>query len=270
MSYHPYSLRDFLAMSVDNFSEDHYLVLVYNLLCSIKYLHSLNLLHRDIKPSNILIDSNCTVKICDFGWTRTYSQEYCYQEVDGRKKRQRALTPSCFTRHYRPPEIILCHKKYSSYADCWSLGCTLSQLALKLNSKESVSMKEFMMFPGVSCYPMSPHVGLAIESQSMFAEVHQKDQLLVILKCLGKQSEGALSFIDAPEYSHQYIHALNHSQVEGNKLNQLLEGNSPAMIKLISELLLFNPNDRHSAGKSLENPIFDEIRRTNLEKAPGY
>ena len=28
-------------------------------------------MHRDIKPANILIDSNCQIKICDFGLSRT-------------------------------------------------------------------------------------------------------------------------------------------------------------------------------------------------------
>ena len=28
-------------------------------------------MHRDIKPANILIDTECNIKICDFGLART-------------------------------------------------------------------------------------------------------------------------------------------------------------------------------------------------------
>lgn len=35
-----------------------------------KYIHSANVLHRDLKPSNLLINSNCDLRICDFGLAR--------------------------------------------------------------------------------------------------------------------------------------------------------------------------------------------------------
>jgi serine/threonine protein kinase len=31
-------------------------------------------MHRDIKPGNILINSNCQIKLCDFGMARTYDE----------------------------------------------------------------------------------------------------------------------------------------------------------------------------------------------------
>ena len=45
-------------------------VLVYHILCGLKYIHSCAVLHRDLKPGNILLDDNYQIKICDFGLAR--------------------------------------------------------------------------------------------------------------------------------------------------------------------------------------------------------
>ena len=54
-------------------SELHVQVILYNLLCGLKWVHSAQILHRDIKPSNILINEDCHIKICDFGLARSVS-----------------------------------------------------------------------------------------------------------------------------------------------------------------------------------------------------
>jgi mitogen-activated protein kinase 1/3 len=53
-------------------SEEQTKLILYNLLCALKYLHSANVIHRDIKPANILINADCQVKICDYGISRTF------------------------------------------------------------------------------------------------------------------------------------------------------------------------------------------------------
>ena len=39
-------------------------------LPGVQYLHTAGVIHRDLKPGNILVNSNCRVKICDFGFAR--------------------------------------------------------------------------------------------------------------------------------------------------------------------------------------------------------
>ena len=49
------------------FKEEHKLTIMYNMLCGLNFLHTANIMHRDIKPANILVNTNCSVKYCDFG-----------------------------------------------------------------------------------------------------------------------------------------------------------------------------------------------------------
>ena len=58
-----------------SFTEEHVTTVIYNLLASVNFLHSANIVHRDIKPGNILIDAECAVKICDLGISRTLPRE---------------------------------------------------------------------------------------------------------------------------------------------------------------------------------------------------
>ena len=73
-----FDLRKLLSrQKLQSLQEDHVLTILYNLLCSLKFLHSANVIHRDIKPGNILIDNYCSIKICDFGLARTLPEELC-------------------------------------------------------------------------------------------------------------------------------------------------------------------------------------------------
>ena len=51
--------------------EIHKQYIVYQLLKSLKYVHSAELIHRDLKPSNILLNSECLIKLADFGLARS-------------------------------------------------------------------------------------------------------------------------------------------------------------------------------------------------------
>lgn len=50
--------------------EDNILIILYNQLQALNFLHSANIVHRDLKPANFLIDSFSRVMICDFGMAR--------------------------------------------------------------------------------------------------------------------------------------------------------------------------------------------------------
>ena len=73
-------------------SEEHVKVMLYNLLCSINYLHNLGLIHRDIKPGNILINQDCTIKICDFGFARGLPDQISKEESVFNQVKKQKLT----------------------------------------------------------------------------------------------------------------------------------------------------------------------------------
>ena len=59
-----------IIVSPQHLSADHIKVFLYQILRGVKYLHSAKIMHRDIKPGNLLVNSNCVLKICDFGLAR--------------------------------------------------------------------------------------------------------------------------------------------------------------------------------------------------------
>lgn len=70
MEYAESDLKKILKSCI-NLELVHIQTIIYNLLCSIKYLHESNVLHRDLKPANVLINEDCTVKLCDYGLARS-------------------------------------------------------------------------------------------------------------------------------------------------------------------------------------------------------
>lgn len=50
---------------------DQIVHIFYNVLCSINFMHTAGIMHRDIKPANILLNEDCSARICDFGLSRT-------------------------------------------------------------------------------------------------------------------------------------------------------------------------------------------------------
>nr|XP_054594993.1 mitogen-activated protein kinase 9 isoform X1 [Nothobranchius furzeri] len=88
--------------------------LLYQILCGIRHLHSAGIIHRDLKPSNIVVKSDCTLKILDFGLARTACTNFM-------------MTPYVVTRYYRAPEVIL-GMKYKENVDIWSVGCIMGEM----------------------------------------------------------------------------------------------------------------------------------------------
>lgn len=88
-----------------------------------------------LQPSNILLDSDCLVKVCDFGLTRSLTR--LHDGVRGSVESfsdtavnsgDPELTEYVATRWYRAPEILLASSRYTKFVDMWSLGCILGEM----------------------------------------------------------------------------------------------------------------------------------------------
>ena len=182
-NYVEHDLNKILTMdSAPAFSEQHILIIIYNILCALNFFHSAGLMHRDLKPANILIDDNCNVKICDFGLSRTVlsnqnnfdrsqtkedagadltSQlsEYVASDtqiINNSKfnfapehienlENYRELSGHIGSRWYRAPEIILNEPIYDSKIDMWSLGCVVGELLFfhQIQSQPTTNMNQY-------------------------------------------------------------------------------------------------------------------------------
>ena len=100
--------------------DEHVQFFLYQILRGLKYIHSCNIIHRDLKPRNLLVNSNCDLKICDFGLARVDLKES--------RRKTTVMTDYIATRWYRPPEIILSWKTYTKAIDLWSVGCIFGEL----------------------------------------------------------------------------------------------------------------------------------------------
>jgi serine/threonine protein kinase len=91
------------------------------IVSGVKYLHEQNVAHRDLKPENVLVATDGTLKLADFGLSIDLTQE-------------RAVT--CVgTPMFMAPEALACPKKrtpeenkdrgdlwYGAKVDCWACG----------------------------------------------------------------------------------------------------------------------------------------------------
>ncbi|XP_047311124.1 mitogen-activated protein kinase 3 [Impatiens glandulifera] len=104
-----------IIRSNQGLSEEHCQYFLYQILRGLKYIHSANIIHRDLKPSNLLVNSNCDLKICDFGLARPTSEN-------------EFMTEYVVTRWYRAPELLLNSSDYTAAIDVWSVGCIYLEL----------------------------------------------------------------------------------------------------------------------------------------------
>eukprot|EP01061_Rhynchopus_euleeides_P047932 TRINITY_DN992_c0_g2_i1.p1 TRINITY_DN992_c0_g2~~TRINITY_DN992_c0_g2_i1.p1 ORF type:complete len:297 (+),score=86.52 TRINITY_DN992_c0_g2_i1:472-1362(+) len=142
------------------------------LLLSIEYCHSRSVLHRDLKPQNLLIGSDKTLKLADFGLGRAFGipvKKYTHEVV---------------TLWYRAPDVLLGSINYGTGVDMWSVGCIFAELASgkallsgKTEHEQLLAVFRFLgsptkeTWPGMQCFPKSA----AMFRHEDFSKQHRRD-----------------------------------------------------------------------------------------------
>lgn len=86
---------------------------------AICFMHQHCVIHRDLKPQNMLVDEKGTIKLVDFGLSRSITIPLCN------------YTHEVMNLWYRSPEILHSLQLYGAAIDVWALGCVLAEIALK-------------------------------------------------------------------------------------------------------------------------------------------
>ncbi|QLQ78395.1 hypothetical protein HG537_0A06420 [Torulaspora globosa] len=196
-------------------SDDHIQYFTYQILRALKSIHSAQVIHRDLKPSNLLLNSNCDLKVCDFGLSRCLASS-----SDSRETLVGFMTEYVATRWYRAPEIMLTFQEYTTAIDIWSCGCILAEL---------VSGKP--LFPG--------------------RDYHH--QLWLILEVTGTPSFEDIECIKSTR-AKEYIANLPTKPKMPWQIALSKQHLDPQMVDLLDKMLTFNPNKRISAAEALSHP----------------
>lgn len=208
-----------IIYSKQKLSIDHAQYFIYQVLRGLKYIHSCQVLHRDLKPSNLLVNSNCDLKICDFGLARGIGDQ---RDMEGRTGTM-LLTEYVVTRWYRAPEIMLACHEYSYAIDVWSVGCIFAELILR---------KPY--FPGDDYI----------------------DQLTIISEKLGKLPDVDLDFVTS-EKAKRFMKKLpNKTPVH---LSLQFPGAPLDALDCLRKMLEIHPRKRITVDESLKHSFFEQL-----------
>lgn len=208
--------------------EVHKKYILYQCLKALKFIHSGDLLHRDMKPSNVLLNSNCHVKLCDFGLARSVTETKTDQVASI------VLTEYVATRWYRAPEILLGSSNYTKGVDMWSVGCILGEL-----------LGGTPMFPGTTTM----------------------DQLEKIMEITGEPSAQDFKEMNINQNRLRWSPRMNGKSPYNKKkeLVKVFPNASEDAIDLMKKLLCFKPGDRLTAAEALAHPYLAQFHNEDDE-----
>ncbi|KAI9746526.1 MAG: serine/threonine protein kinase, CMGC, CDC2/CDK sub [Claussenomyces sp. TS43310] len=127
--YMDHDLSGLLENPNVHFTEPQVKCYMLQLLEGTRYLHDQHILHRDMKAANLLINNKGILQIADFGLARHYDEPVPQAGYGGGEAR-RDYTTLVVTRWYRPPELLMHLRKYTTAIDLWGVGCVFGEMLI--------------------------------------------------------------------------------------------------------------------------------------------
>ena len=147
------------------FSENETRQYMRQIISGMIYCHSAGFCHRDLKLQNILVRSNSSIKIADFGLSHQLNQG-------------ELMSTSCGSLIYAAPEVIHGKTYSGELADVWSCGIILFTLLAGYHPFDEESyvaiLKKIMRNQYIMPTDISPE---AIDLIRRILEVYLKDRL---------------------------------------------------------------------------------------------
>ena len=125
--YMDHDLSGLLENPAVRFSEPQIKCYMLQLLQGLQFLHASKILHRDMKAANLLINNEGVLQIADFGLARPYDDP-APEPGKGGGEATRDYTTMVVTRWYRPPELLLHLRHYTTAVDMWGVGCVFGEM----------------------------------------------------------------------------------------------------------------------------------------------
>ena len=216
--YMDHDLSGLLENPAVRFTEPQIKCYMMQLLHGLQYLHANQILHRDMKAANLLISNEGILQIADFGLARNYD-DAPPQRGKGGGEATRDYTSLVVTRWYRPPELLLQLRRYTTAIDMWGVGCVFGE-----------------MFKG----------------RPILAGNSDAHQMQMIFELVGTPTEETMpGWTTLPGYEDASIYSLRSPS-----LSRVFREHGSSAISLLTELLKLDWRKRINAMDALEHPYF--------------
>ena len=133
------------------------------IISSLVYIHSRNVIHRDLKIGNLFISEKMEIKLGDFGLASKL-------DYDGQKRKT-----ICGTPNYIAPEVLDSKLGHSFEVDIWALGVILYTLLIGRPPFETNDVKKTYNLIKMNAYSFPDQISISQEAKSLITQILKND-----------------------------------------------------------------------------------------------